>query len=153
MLRLILASCSFWRTFARAFPFSSLSARTLSVASVARIRPGYTAVHELGVGHGAGRGRDHLKIVGHGRKAVHACDASRGVTQADDAGAEACWLRLIGTTDAPHFASVAEGLRGYKARHQLALHYERRGRHAEQPPEQIVDRVGRRRRSAGGDHL
>jgi GT2 family glycosyltransferase/tetratricopeptide (TPR) repeat protein len=51
-------------------------------------------------------------------------------SQADDA-AEACWLRLIGTTDSPHFASVAEGLRGYKARHQLALHYDRRGRHAE----------------------
>jgi tetratricopeptide (TPR) repeat protein len=51
--------------------------------------------------------------------------------QGDRAGAERCLLRLLTTQDEPHFASVAEGLRGYKARHQLALLYQEQGRLAE----------------------
>jgi tetratricopeptide (TPR) repeat protein len=39
----------------------------------------------------------------------------------DYAGAEACWRRLIDGREGPHFASVGAGLRGYLARHRLAL--------------------------------
>jgi GT2 family glycosyltransferase/tetratricopeptide (TPR) repeat protein len=45
----------------------------------------------------------------------------------DDAGAEACWRRLIDGREGPHFASVGAGLRGYLARHRLALLCLRRG--------------------------
>jgi tetratricopeptide (TPR) repeat protein len=48
--------------------------------------------------------------------------------QGDRAGAEACWLRVLGTAEGPHFASVAEGLRGHKARNQLAVLYFQDGR-------------------------
>jgi GT2 family glycosyltransferase/tetratricopeptide (TPR) repeat protein len=46
----------------------------------------------------------------------------------DLAGAEACLVRLISTSEGPHFASVAEGLRGHKARHNLAVIYQEQGR-------------------------
>jgi tetratricopeptide (TPR) repeat protein len=46
----------------------------------------------------------------------------------DRAGAEGCFLRLLETTERPHFASVAEGLRGHKARHNLAIVYHEQGR-------------------------
>jgi tetratricopeptide (TPR) repeat protein len=46
----------------------------------------------------------------------------------DDAGAEACWRRLIEGREGPHFASVGAGLRGYLTRHRLALLCLRRGR-------------------------
>jgi GT2 family glycosyltransferase/tetratricopeptide (TPR) repeat protein len=49
----------------------------------------------------------------------------------DHGGAEACWLRLLGSKDAEHFGSVAVGLRGYKTRHNLALLYQEQGRLAE----------------------
>jgi GT2 family glycosyltransferase/tetratricopeptide (TPR) repeat protein len=49
----------------------------------------------------------------------------------DLAGAEACLVRLISTSEGPHFASVAEGLRGHKARHNLAVIYQEQGRVAE----------------------
>ncbi len=42
-------------------------------------------------------------------------------------GAEACWRRLIEGREGPHFASVGAGLRGYLARHRLALCCLRRG--------------------------
>ena len=46
-------------------------------------------------------------------------------------GAEACLLRLLGTQEGPHFASVAEGIRGYLARHNLAVIHREQGRNAE----------------------
>jgi GT2 family glycosyltransferase/tetratricopeptide (TPR) repeat protein len=49
----------------------------------------------------------------------------------DGAGAEACLLRLLEGHDGPHFASVDAGLRGYKARHNLAVLYQEAGRTAE----------------------
>jgi GT2 family glycosyltransferase len=49
----------------------------------------------------------------------------------DAAGAEGCWARLLQTREAAHFASVDAGLRGYKARHNLAVLYHEQGRHAE----------------------
>ncbi len=45
----------------------------------------------------------------------------------DWAGAEACWRRLVEGGEGPHFASVGAGLRGYLARHRLALVCLRRG--------------------------
>jgi glycosyltransferase involved in cell wall biosynthesis len=42
-------------------------------------------------------------------------------------GAEACWRRLVDGGERPHFASVGAGLRGYLARHRLALLCLRRG--------------------------
>jgi GT2 family glycosyltransferase len=47
--------------------------------------------------------------------------------QADWPGAEACWRRLVDGKEGPHFASVGAGLRGYLARHRLALCCLRRG--------------------------
>jgi GT2 family glycosyltransferase/Flp pilus assembly protein TadD len=49
----------------------------------------------------------------------------------DRSSAEACFLRLLESTERPHFASVAEGLRGHKARHNLAIVYHELGRLAE----------------------
>jgi GT2 family glycosyltransferase/tetratricopeptide (TPR) repeat protein len=49
----------------------------------------------------------------------------------DAPGAEACLLRLLGTREAEHFASLDAGLRGYKARHNLAVLYQEQGRWAE----------------------
>jgi tetratricopeptide (TPR) repeat protein len=46
-------------------------------------------------------------------------------------GAETCLLRLPGTLEGAHFASVDAGLRGYKARHNLAVIYHEQGRLAE----------------------
>lgn len=51
--------------------------------------------------------------------------------QGDRAGAEQCLLRLINGEEAPHFASVVEGLRGHKARHNLAVIYQEQGRFRE----------------------
>lgn len=51
--------------------------------------------------------------------------------QEDRAGAEACLLRLIHGTEDAHFASVDTGLRGHKARHNLAVQYQDEGRLAE----------------------
>jgi Tfp pilus assembly protein PilF len=48
--------------------------------------------------------------------------------QRDLAGAEACLLRLIGGGEGEHFASVTPGLRGHKARHNLAVIYREQGR-------------------------
>jgi len=39
----------------------------------------------------------------------------------DRAGAEACYLRRLQTSEPNHYASVDTGLRGYKARYHLAL--------------------------------
>jgi predicted O-linked N-acetylglucosamine transferase (SPINDLY family)/glycosyltransferase involved in cell wall biosynthesis len=49
----------------------------------------------------------------------------------DPAGAESCLLALLSTEPGPHFASTDAGLRGYKARHNLAILYRRSGRHGE----------------------
>jgi len=46
----------------------------------------------------------------------------------DDAGAEACYQRLLAGRETEHFASVVSGLRGYKTRHNLALLYLKQGR-------------------------
>jgi tetratricopeptide (TPR) repeat protein len=42
-------------------------------------------------------------------------------------GARAALVRLLGTQTGPHFASVIDGLRGYRGRHQLALVSQRLG--------------------------
>ncbi len=49
----------------------------------------------------------------------------------DAAGAEAILLRLLSGSTAAGFANVDDGLRGYKARHNLAVIYEETGRAAE----------------------
>jgi len=49
----------------------------------------------------------------------------------DLAGAEACLLRLLSTQEGPHFASVAEGIRGHLARHNLAVVLREQVRYAE----------------------
>lgn len=51
--------------------------------------------------------------------------------QGDNAGAETNLLRLLGGQEPAHFASVDTGLRGYKARHNLAVLYREKGREAE----------------------
>src|SRR5262249_47732844 len=50
---------------------------------------------------------------------------------ADLPGAEECFRRLLGLRPGPHFASVDAGLRGYKARHNLAVALWQQGRHDE----------------------
>jgi glycosyltransferase involved in cell wall biosynthesis/tetratricopeptide (TPR) repeat protein/predicted O-methyltransferase YrrM len=50
----------------------------------------------------------------------------------DKPGAKACWLRLLHRREkAEHFASIDVGLRGYKARHNLAVLCQEEGEHAE----------------------
>jgi tetratricopeptide (TPR) repeat protein len=49
----------------------------------------------------------------------------------DLAGAETSLIRLLHSSDGAHFASVDAGLRGYKARHNLATIYQEQGRLAE----------------------
>jgi glycosyltransferase involved in cell wall biosynthesis/predicted Zn-dependent protease len=49
----------------------------------------------------------------------------------DRAGAEELFVRLIRSREADHFASVDTGLRGHKARHNLAVIYRDAGRSAE----------------------
>ncbi|MBV9122785.1 MAG: tetratricopeptide repeat protein, partial [Planctomycetes bacterium] len=51
--------------------------------------------------------------------------------QGDRAGAITCLRRLLQTAEGPHFASVAEGLRGFQARHQLALLLQENGQSRE----------------------
>jgi tetratricopeptide (TPR) repeat protein len=46
----------------------------------------------------------------------------------DLVGAEACLLQVLEAPPAAHFASVDAGLRGYKARHNLAVVYHQQGR-------------------------
>ena len=46
----------------------------------------------------------------------------------DLAGAEACLLQVLDSKPGPHFASIDAGLRGYKARHNLAVVYHQQGR-------------------------
>ena len=53
----------------------------------------------------------------------------RGLGRREDA--EAALLRLLQSHDNDHFASVDPGLRGYKARHNLAVLYQEQGRAAE----------------------
>jgi GT2 family glycosyltransferase len=85
--------------------------------------------------------------LGQPREALAACQAGRGLYPddaellfsegvlrrelGDPAGAEACLVRLLGAHEAEHFASLDAGLRGYKARHNLAVLYQEQGRHAE----------------------
>jgi GT2 family glycosyltransferase/Flp pilus assembly protein TadD len=53
-------------------------------------------------------------------------------TEAGDLhGAKAALVRLISTETGPHFASVADGLRTYRGRHQLAVACRGLGEHAE----------------------
>lgn len=49
----------------------------------------------------------------------------------DLAGAEHCLVHLLQSTEQPHFASIVEGLRGSKARHNLAVIYMEQRRDAE----------------------
>jgi glycosyltransferase involved in cell wall biosynthesis/predicted Zn-dependent protease len=49
----------------------------------------------------------------------------------DLGGAESCLLHLLQSSERPHFASVVEGLRGHKARHNLAVIYLDQMRYAE----------------------
>jgi GT2 family glycosyltransferase/tetratricopeptide (TPR) repeat protein len=49
----------------------------------------------------------------------------------DPAGAEACLLRLLEGREGKHFASLDAGLRGHKARHNLAVLYQGQGRRVE----------------------
>jgi tetratricopeptide (TPR) repeat protein len=49
----------------------------------------------------------------------------------DRSGAEARLLQLLQTHEGDHFASVDPGLRGYKARHNLAVLYQDQGRWSE----------------------
>jgi tetratricopeptide (TPR) repeat protein len=51
--------------------------------------------------------------------------------QGDLHGARAALVRLLNGSAGPHFASVADGLRGHKARHQLAVVSYRLGEHDE----------------------
>jgi len=46
----------------------------------------------------------------------------------DPNGAETCLLRLLSSREGDHFASIDPGLRGYKARHNLAVLYRDQGR-------------------------
>jgi glycosyltransferase involved in cell wall biosynthesis/tetratricopeptide (TPR) repeat protein len=59
------------------------------------------------------------------------CEAQIREAGHDLAGAEVCLERLLGTRECPHFASLAEGLRGYYARHALAQIYQQDKRYAE----------------------
>jgi glycosyltransferase involved in cell wall biosynthesis/tetratricopeptide (TPR) repeat protein len=59
------------------------------------------------------------------------CEAQLREAGQDRAGAEVCLQRLLGTREGPHFASLAEGLRGYYARHALAQIYRQDKRYAE----------------------
>jgi glycosyltransferase involved in cell wall biosynthesis/tetratricopeptide (TPR) repeat protein len=85
--------------------------------------------------------------LGQPREALAACQEGRG-HYADDAellfqealvrrelgdagGAEECWRRVLHGRDGAHFASVDAGLRGYKARHNLAVLCHEQRRHAE----------------------
>jgi glycosyltransferase involved in cell wall biosynthesis/tetratricopeptide (TPR) repeat protein len=81
-----------------------------------------------------GRREDALAVCAEGR-GFYADDAELLYREAgfreemgDDAGAEACCLRLLGGRDGPHFGSVGAGLRGYLTRHRLALLCLRHGR-------------------------
>src|ERR1700682_2819881 len=49
----------------------------------------------------------------------------------DKVGAEMSFLRVLGTPERLHFASVDTGVRGYKARNNLASLYKDQGRLAE----------------------
>jgi tetratricopeptide (TPR) repeat protein len=85
--------------------------------------------------------------LGQPREALAACRAGRGQypedtellflegvllrEQGDRAGAEAAWQRLLATREAAHFASVDAGLRGPKARQNLAALFREEGRLAE----------------------
>jgi GT2 family glycosyltransferase/Tfp pilus assembly protein PilF len=51
--------------------------------------------------------------------------------QGDRAGAEASFVQLLSSSEGPHFASAAEGLRGHLTRHNLATLYHEQGRAAE----------------------
>jgi tetratricopeptide (TPR) repeat protein len=51
--------------------------------------------------------------------------------QGDLVGAESCLLRLLGSREEPHFASVEVGLNTFIARHNLAAIYQEQGRSAE----------------------
>jgi GT2 family glycosyltransferase/predicted Zn-dependent protease len=51
--------------------------------------------------------------------------------QKDYAGAEACWLRVLATQESTLLGSIDTGLRGYKARSNLAVLYRDQGRLAE----------------------
>jgi GT2 family glycosyltransferase/tetratricopeptide (TPR) repeat protein len=46
----------------------------------------------------------------------------------DEAGEEACWKQALGSRDRPLFGSMDTGLRGYKARHNLAVLYTKQNR-------------------------
>ncbi len=75
--------------------------------------------------------------IGQGGEALAVCQAGRALfpddaellfqealarrDQRDLPGAEACLRRLLDTREGDHFSSVDTGLRGYKARHNLAV--------------------------------
>jgi glycosyltransferase involved in cell wall biosynthesis/Flp pilus assembly protein TadD len=87
------------------------------------------------------------RALGQAEEALRACREGLGVCpgdpellfvqalllqeRGDPAGAESCLLALLCTEPGPHFASTDAGLKGYKARHNLAILYRRSGRHEE----------------------
>ena len=110
--------------------------------SLERSRPGDSIVRKLYAllarcERHLGKGQESLAACAAGRR--HYPDDTELLFQealvrrelGDPAGAEACLLRLLTTHEGPHFASVDAGLRGHKARHNLAVLYREQGRHAE----------------------
>ncbi len=61
----------------------------------------------------------------------------------DQAAAEACWKRVLASRDRPLLGSLDTGLRGYKARHNLALLYRKQDRLRE-AEEQWLKALGER---------
>jgi tetratricopeptide (TPR) repeat protein len=84
------------------------------------------------------------RLLGQYREALAACQAGRNhypddtellfqeslVRRAlgDPTGSESCLVRLLSSHERDHFASLDVGLRGYKARHNLAVLYHEQGR-------------------------
>jgi GT2 family glycosyltransferase/tetratricopeptide (TPR) repeat protein len=110
--------------------------------SLERSHPGDSIVRKLyaliGECHRQlGQPAEALKIIQEGRRyypddaQLLFQEALRRREQNDSAGAEACLVRLLSSNERPHFASVAEGLRGHLARHQLAGVLLEQGRFAE----------------------
>jgi len=84
-----------------------------------------------------GRAAEALAVCTEGRR-LHPDDAEllfqealARQAQGDLEGSGACYLRLLGSRPGEHFASLDPGVRGYKARHNLAALYRAQGRLAE----------------------
>jgi GT2 family glycosyltransferase/tetratricopeptide (TPR) repeat protein len=84
-----------------------------------------------------GHGKDALVVCHEGRQhypddiELLFLEAQLRKAQRDYDGAEVCLLGLLDSREAPHFANVDTGLKGYKGRHHLALLYREQCRLAE----------------------